>query len=100
MAASTAGAFLKQHGIDDNPDFSSKKYYVYMIGFEPNEKDVGLTQSIDYLDSEQIISNALIVIKKQAREVAIWLYNDDDPVEYGMKPYDFVWNGQMENPIA
>ncbi len=90
----TANAFLEAHGISDTPDYSEKNFVIYIIGFDPKEKAIGVEQSIDYLDNEKVINNAAIVIKKT--EVVVWLYNDDNPVDYILKPWDFLWNGAME----
>ncbi len=91
----SAGKFLQKHGVSETPDFSEIGYAVYMIGFEPSENSSGMTQCIDYLDDAKVLNNCVIVIKKKEKEIAAWLYNDDDPVEYVIK-IEYVWNGAMK----
>ncbi len=91
----SAGKFLQKHGVGETPDFSEIGYAVYMIGFEPSENSSGMTQCIDYLDDAKVLNNCVVVIKKKEKEIAVWLYNDDDPVEYVIK-IEYVWNGAMK----
>jgi hypothetical protein len=92
----SAGKFLQKHGVGETPDFSEIGSAVYMIGFEPSENSSGMTQCIDYLDDAKVLNNCVVVIKKMEKEIAVWLYNDDDPVEYEIKNLEYVWNGAMK----